>query len=93
MFLAAINEIGDEDIGEPLMPSGWREAVIRMMLPDVMPGLQLNDALRKLATREKEEVGFNKLQAGVQYAAARRSQIAKKMATAVRAASREENAG
>jgi hypothetical protein len=90
MFHASIGELDVDDDGMPIMPGGWRESVLRMMLPDVMPGRQLTDALADIADRRKSGSGWSELQTNIQYAAGKRSQATKKLTGAVRAFHRAE---
>jgi hypothetical protein len=87
MFASAISELDvDDDDGQtPIMPSGWRDPVLRMMLPDVLPGRQLTDALFDINDRRTSGSGWSELQTRIHYAAGKRSQVAKKLTNAVRA--------
>lgn len=93
MFHTAISDLDVDEDGTPIMPTGWRESVLRMMLPDVLPGRQLTDALYDINERRTKGFGWAELQTSVQYAAGRRSQIAKKLTTAVRSVDRAERSG
>jgi hypothetical protein len=90
MFHTAIGDLDTDEDGSPLMPTGWREPVLRMMLPDVLPGRQLNDALYDINERRTGGFGWSELQTSVQYAAGRRSQVTKKLTNAVRSVVRAE---
>ncbi|MFE5709725.1 hypothetical protein ACFQ7J_02700 [Streptomyces sp. NPDC056501] len=90
MFHAAISDLDIDEDGTPVMPTGWREAVLRMMLPDVLPGRQLTDALYDIEERRTKGFGWSELQTSIQYAAGKRSHIAKKLTNAVRAVDRAE---
>ncbi|MFD0151639.1 hypothetical protein ACWGQ4_03870 [Streptomyces sp. NPDC055721] len=90
MFHAAISDLDVDEDGTPVMPAGWREAVLRMMLPDVLPGRQLTDALYDIEERRTKGFGWSELQTSIQYAAGKRSHIAKKLTNAVRAVDRAE---
>ncbi|MEQ0559449.1 hypothetical protein ABJI51_10245 [Amycolatopsis sp. NEAU-NG30] len=90
MFHASIGELDVDDEGMPILPGGWRESVLRMMLPDVMPGRQITDALADIADRRKSGSGWSELQTNIQYAAGKRSQATKKLTGAVRAFHRAE---
>jgi hypothetical protein len=85
MFNSAISELDLDDDGTPIMPSGWREPVLRMMLPDVLPGRQLTDALFDINDRRASGSGWPELQTSIHYAAGKRSQVTKKLTNAVRA--------
>jgi hypothetical protein len=93
MFHTAISELDVEDDGTPIMPTGWREPVLRMMLPDVLPGRQLTDALFEINDRRTSGAGWPELQTNIQYAAGKRSQITKKLTSAVRTVHRGERSG
>ncbi|AUI64923.1 hypothetical protein B1H26_13290 [Amycolatopsis sp. BJA-103] len=90
MFHTAISDLDLDEDGTPQMPAGWREAVVRMMLPDVLPGRQLTDALFDINERRTKGFGWSELQTSVQYAAGRRSQITKKLTNAVRSVHRSD---
>jgi hypothetical protein len=90
MFHTAIGNLEVDDDGTPLMPGGWQGRVLRLMLPDVMPGRQLGDALFDINQYRVEGFGWSELQTRVQYAAGRRSQIAKKLTNATRAIAQVE---
>lgn len=90
MFHTAISDLDLDEDGTPRMPAGWREAVVRMMLPDVLPGRQLTDALFDINERRTKGFGWSELQTSVQYAAGRRSQITKKLTNAVRSVHRSD---
>ncbi|WP_137989121.1 hypothetical protein [Streptomyces vilmorinianum] len=93
MFHTAVSDLDADEDGTPVMPTGWREAVLRMMLPDVLPGRQLTDALHDIEERRTKGFGWSELQTTIQYAAGKRSQIAKKLTSAVRAVDRAERSG
>jgi hypothetical protein len=90
MFHTAINELDLDEDDTPVMPTGWREAVLRMMLPDVLPGRQLTDALFEINARRTTGSGWPELQTNIQYAAGKRSQITKQLTTGVRTVERLE---
>lgn len=90
MFHTAISDLEVDEDETPVVPAGWRESVLRMMLPDVLPGRQLTDALYDINERRTKGFGWAELQTSVQYAAGRRSQIAKKLTNAVRSVDRAE---
>jgi hypothetical protein len=89
MFHTAIGDLESDEDGAPQMPAGWRERVLQMMLPDVLPGRQLNDALYEVHERRTKGFGWAELQTSIQYAAGRRSQLAKKLTNAVRTVVRD----
>jgi len=88
MFHSAIGDLGADEDGTPQMPDGWRESVLRTMLPDVFPGLPLADALTEVHSRRTEGHGWAELQSRIQYAASRRAQTPKNLTAALRAVSR-----
>ncbi|MEU6979521.1 hypothetical protein [Streptomyces sp. NPDC046371] len=88
MFHTAVADLDVDEDGTPVLPSGWREAVLRMMLPDVLPGRPLTDALYDIEERRAKGFGWSELQTNIQYAAGKRSRIAKKLTDAVRAVDR-----
>ncbi|MDX3585630.1 hypothetical protein [Streptomyces europaeiscabiei] len=90
MFHTAISDLDIDGDGSPVMPGGWREPVLRMMLPDVLPGRQLTDALYDINERRTQGFGWSELQTNVQYAAGKRSQITRKLTNAVRSVDRAE---
>ncbi|WP_327376139.1 hypothetical protein OG393_20640 [Streptomyces sp. NBC_01216] len=90
MFHTAVGDLDVDEDGTPVMPTGWRETVLRMMLPDVLPGRQLTDALYDIEERRAKGFGWSELQTTVQYAAGRRSRIAKKLTNAVRVVDRAD---
>ncbi|MGX9918989.1 hypothetical protein ACWIG4_03955 [Streptomyces sp. NPDC002248] len=84
VFHTAIGDVEVEDDGTPLFPPDWRGAVLREMLPDVVPGRTAEEALREVYLRRTGEGGWVDLQSRVQYAAARRAGVPKTLATTVR---------
>ncbi|MFF0135868.1 hypothetical protein ACFYRN_05425 [Streptomyces sp. NPDC005227] len=90
MFHSAVSDLDVDEDGTPVMPTGWRESVLRAMLPDVLPGRQLTDALYDINERRTQGFGWSELQTGIQFAAGRRAQIGKKLTFAVRTANRAE---
>ncbi|MET9230566.1 hypothetical protein [Lentzea sp. NPDC003310] len=93
MFHTSVSHLDEDEDGTPIMPTGWKESVLRMMLPDVLPGRQLTDALHEINDRRTSGDGWPDLQTNIQYAAGKRSQIARKLTTAVRTAASEERTG
>lgn len=84
VFHTAIGDLEIEDDGTPLFPPDWRGAVLREMLPDIIPGRSEEDALREVHTRRTGEGSWTDLQPRIQYAAARRADIPKALASTVR---------
>ncbi|MDH6680583.1 hypothetical protein M2284_004812 [Rhodococcus sp. LBL1] len=93
MFHSAVSNLESDDDGTPQMPGGWREAVLRTMLPDVIPGRQLTDALYEIERQRGDGVGWSEIQTRIQYAAGRRSQLTRKLTVAVRAVHQSETRG
>jgi hypothetical protein len=90
MFHTAISDLDVDEDGTPVMPTGWREAVLRAMLPDVLPGREPTDALFEINERRTKGFGWSELQTHIQYAAGRRARVTKKLTTAVRTVDRAE---
>ncbi|MDH6626672.1 hypothetical protein M2271_004489 [Streptomyces sp. LBL] len=84
VFHTAIGDLEIEDDGTPLFPPDWRGAVLREMLPDIVPGRSAEDALREVHMRRTGEGNWTDLQPRIQYAAARRAEVPKALAGAVR---------
>lgn len=84
VFHTAIGDLEIEDDGTPLFPPDWRGAVLREMLPDIIPGRSAEDALREVHLRRTGEGSWTDLQPRIQYAAARRAEVPRVLATAVR---------
>ncbi|MBU3865635.1 hypothetical protein KN815_16585 [Streptomyces sp. 4503] len=84
VFHTAIGDLEIEDDGTPLFPPDWRGAVLREMLPDIVPGRPEDDALREVHTRRTGEGGWADLQPRIQYAAARRAEIPQALTDAFR---------
>ncbi|MFI6474064.1 hypothetical protein ACIBL5_27820 [Streptomyces sp. NPDC050516] len=84
VFHTAIGDLEIENDGTPLLPPDWRGAVLREMLPDIVPGRSVEDALREVHTRRTGEGSWTDLQPRIQYAAARRAEVPKALAATVR---------
>ncbi|MFE9395231.1 hypothetical protein [Streptomyces flavidovirens] len=84
VFHTAIGDLEVEDDGTPLFPPDWRGAVLREMLPDIVPGRSEEDALREVHRRRTGEGSWADLQPRIQYAAARRAEVPKALAGTVR---------
>ncbi|MGW0824193.1 hypothetical protein [Streptomyces sp. NPDC002845] len=84
VFHTAIGDLEIEDDGTPLFPPDWRGAVLREMLPDIVPGRSEEDALREVHIRRTGEGSWTDLQPRIQYAAARRAEVPKALAATVR---------
>ncbi|MBN9747331.1 hypothetical protein DMP23_40615 [Amycolatopsis sp. A1MSW2902] len=90
VFHTAIGSLEIEEDGAPLFPPDWRGAVLREMLPDVIPGRSEEEALLEVHTRRTGEGSWMDLQPRIQYAAARRAGIPKALASTVREIERFE---
>ncbi|MFG2818297.1 hypothetical protein ACGFX4_02615 [Kitasatospora sp. NPDC048365] len=90
MFHSALGDLDLDEDGLPQLPGGWREPVLRAMLPDVFPGLPIADALAEACSRRSEGHGWAELQSRIQFAAARRAQIPRNLTTVVRSVSRSQ---
>ncbi|MFF4039151.1 hypothetical protein [Streptomyces sp. NPDC001816] len=87
MFHAAVGDLEWDDEGTPQWPAGWKDGVLRSMLPDVLPELSASDALLEIHLR-RTEGGWQELQPRIQYAAARRAKAARNIGNSLRAMSR-----
>ncbi|WP_327189477.1 hypothetical protein [Streptomyces xinghaiensis] len=92
MFHSAIGEMEVDDDGTPQWPGGWRDSVLRVMLPDVYPDLLPADALFEVHSSRADGSGWHELQSRIQYAASRRARVAKTLGTAIRTLDRPEGA-
>ncbi|WP_128428747.1 hypothetical protein [Streptomyces cyaneus] len=86
MFHAAAGDLEWDDEGTPQWPTGWKDGVLRSMLPDVLPELSASDALLEIHLR-RAEGGWQELQPRIQYAAARRAKAARNIGNGLRAMS------
>ncbi|MEV6674616.1 hypothetical protein [Streptomyces sp. NPDC051162] len=84
VFHTAIGDLEIEDDGTPLLPPDWRGAVLREMLPDIIPGRSAEDALREVHIRRTGEGSWTDLQPRIHYAAARRAEVPKALAATIR---------
>jgi hypothetical protein len=84
VFQAAVSGLDPEGHGEVEWPGGWKDAVLKSMLADVLPDLSGDDALREIHARRIESAGWSELQPRINYAAGRRAKIAKNLGTALR---------
>ncbi|MEU4996655.1 hypothetical protein [Streptomyces sp. NPDC021622] len=84
VFHTAIGDLEIEDDGTPLFPPDWRGAVLREMLPDIVPGRSEDDALRDVHNRRMGEGSWADLQPRIQYAAGRRASVPQALAATVR---------
>lgn len=87
MFHAAVGDVELDDDGAPHWPAGWKDGVLRSMLPDVLPELSPADALLEIHLR-RTEGGWQDLQPRIQYAAARRAKVGRNLGNGLRALNR-----
>nr|WP_202451615.1 hypothetical protein [Streptomyces sp. SID4948] len=90
MFHSALGELEFDEDGTPRLPGGWRESVLRAMLPDVFPGRPLTDALLEARNRRSEGRTWAELQPQIQFAASRRALVPKNLTAAIRAVARSQ---
>ncbi|SCE10989.1 hypothetical protein [Streptomyces sp. DvalAA-19] len=84
VFHTAIGNLEVEDDGRPLFPHDWRGEVLREMLPDVLPGRPVEEALGEVHRRRTGTFGWLELQPRIQFAATRRAEVPKALATIIR---------
>ncbi|MEI5523678.1 hypothetical protein WB401_19645 [Streptomyces brasiliscabiei] len=84
MFHAAVGDVELDEDGTPQWPAGWKDGVLRSMLPDVLPELSPADALLEIHLR-RTEGGWQDLQPRIQYAAARRAKVSRNLGNGLRA--------
>ncbi|MFD7863309.1 hypothetical protein [Streptomyces sp. NPDC057682] len=84
VFHTAIGDLEVEEDGTPLFPQDWRGEVLREMLPDVVPGRPLEDALRVVHTGRTGASGWTELQPLIHYAATRRADVPKVLTATIR---------
>jgi hypothetical protein len=84
VFHGAIGDLEVEPGGGPVFPTDWQGEVLREMLPDVVPGVHVEEALRQVHRRRTGESGWTELQTRIHYAAARRADATKALAYAIR---------
>ncbi|WP_284742857.1 hypothetical protein [Amycolatopsis sp. RTGN1] len=93
MFQAAISDLELDEDGTPQLPGGWRGSVLASMLPDVFPTLTPTDALYEIDQRRKLGFSWSEMQTRMQYAAGKRSQVTKRLTTAIRSVRRATDMG
>ncbi|WGD42729.1 hypothetical protein [Streptomyces cathayae] len=84
VFHGAIGDLEVESGGGPVFPTDWQGEVLREMLPDVIPGVHVEEALRQVHRRRTGESGWVELQTRIHYAAVRRADAGKALAYAIR---------
>ncbi|GGS16796.1 hypothetical protein AB0E75_20300 [Streptomyces griseoviridis] len=85
VFHSAVGDLEAEPDGSPVFPTDWRGEVLREMLPDVLPGFRVEEALHQVHRRRTDDAGWVELQTRVHYAAVRRAGASKAVANALRA--------
>lgn len=84
VFHGAIGDLEVEPGGGPVFPTDWQGEVLREMLPDVIPGVQVEEALRQVHRRRTGESGWVELQTRIHYAAVRRADATRALAYVIR---------
>ncbi|MFG2927022.1 hypothetical protein [Streptomyces achromogenes] len=84
VFHGAIGDLEVEPGGGPVFPTDWQGEVLREMLPDVVPGVHVEEALRQVHRRRMGDSGWAELQTRIHYAAIRRADAGKALAYAIR---------
>ncbi|WLQ33976.1 hypothetical protein P8A18_11225 [Streptomyces castrisilvae] len=90
MFQSALSNLDFDEDGTPHLPTGWRGVVLRSMLPEVFPRLPLADALREAHDRRADGRGWAEVQARIEFAAGKRSQLPRNLLATIRAVSRSQ---
>lgn len=84
VFHGAIGDLEVEPGGNPVFPTDWQGEVLREMLPDVVPGVHVEEALRLVHRRRTGDSGWAELQTRIHYAAIRRAEASKALGYAIR---------
>ncbi len=84
VFHGAIGDLEVEPGGGPVFPTDWQGEVLREMLPDVVPGVHVEEALRQVHRRRTGDSGWGELQTRIHYAAVRRAEAAKAVGYMIR---------
>ncbi|MFE0736734.1 hypothetical protein [Streptomyces sp. NPDC058855] len=84
VFHSSLGDLEVEPDGSPVFPTDWQGEVLREMLPDVVPGVHVEEALRQVQRRRTGDAGWVELQTRVHYAAVRRAGASKALANALR---------
>ncbi|GHA94839.1 hypothetical protein [Streptomyces clavifer] len=90
MFHAALSDLEFDEDGTPRFPGGWRESVLRSILPEVFPGLPLPEALAEAHSCRGDGRGWAEIQARIHYAAGKRGQVPKNLTATIRAVQRAQ---
>ncbi|MFI1724022.1 hypothetical protein [Streptomyces sp. NPDC020489] len=84
VFHGAIGDLEVEPGGGPVFPTDWQGEVLREMLPDVIPGVHVEEALRQVHRRRTGDSGWAELQTRIHFAAVRRADAKRALAYAIR---------
>ncbi|MGW0289499.1 hypothetical protein [Streptomyces tuirus] len=84
VFHSSVGDLEVEPDGSPVFPTDWQGEVLREMLPDVIPGVHAEEALRQVHRRRTGDAGWVELQTRIHYAAVRRAGASKAIANALR---------
>ncbi|WP_327403727.1 hypothetical protein OG194_29050 [Streptomyces sp. NBC_01288] len=84
VFHSSVGDLEVEPDGSPVFPTDWQGEVLREMLPDVVPGVHVEEALRQVHRRRTGDAGWVELQTRIHYAAVRRAGAGKALANALR---------
>jgi hypothetical protein len=84
VFHSSVGDLEIEPDGSPVFPTDWQGEVLREMLPDVVPGVHVEEALRRVHHRRTGDAGWVELQTRVHYAAVRRAGASRAVANALR---------
>jgi hypothetical protein len=93
VFHAAVGDLEVEPDGGPVFPTDWQGEVLREMLPDVIPGVHVEEALRQVHRRRTGESGWPELQTRIHYAAIRRADARKALGFVIRGLEQMNRAG
>jgi len=88
VFHGALGEVEVEPGGGPVFPDDWRGEVLREMLPDVVPGVHVEEALRQVHRRRTGDSGWAELQTRIHYAAIRRAEASRALSYVIRSLER-----
>ncbi|WP_432120648.1 hypothetical protein [Streptomyces sp. S1] len=84
VFHSSVGDLEVEPDGTPVFPTDWQGEVLREMLPDVVPGVLPEEALRRVHRRRTGDAGWVELQTRIHYAAVRRAGASKALTNALR---------
>jgi hypothetical protein len=80
----------DAEEGQAQWPGGWKESVLKRMLPDMFPDRSPDDALVEIVNRRRRGEGGGDLQTRLLHAAGRQAAIARRLGGFIRTISRRE---